>query len=51
MPVSREVQAFLNNLSKLNEILGKYPKSSKIVNRGKKIAIGGSITLTTHAKV
>ena len=47
----REVQALLNSLSKLKEILGKYPKSSKIVKSGKKIAIGGSITLTTHAKV
>ena len=51
MLVFREVQALLNNLSKLKEILGKYPKSSKIVNSGKKIAIGGSITLTTQAKV
>jgi len=51
MLVYREVHALLNNLSKLKEILGKYPKSSKIVKRGKKIAIGGSITLTTHANV
>ena len=29
------VQAFLKKLSKLNEILGKYPKSSIIVKRGK----------------
>ena len=46
-----EVQAFLKKLSKLKAILGKYPKSSKIVKRGKKIAIGGSITATIHARV
>lgn len=42
---------FLNCLSKLNAILGKYPKSSNNVNSGKKIAIGGSITETTQVNV
>ena len=32
-------------------ILGRYPTSSKIVNSGKKIAIGGSITAITRAQV
>ena len=41
-------QHFLKHLSKLNAILGKYPKSSKIVNKGKNIAIGGNITDTTQ---
>lgn len=41
---------FLKILSKLKAILGKYPKSSNIVNKGKNIAIGGSITATTQAK-
>lgn len=31
-----EVQAFLKKLSKLKAILGKYPKSSKIVKEGKR---------------
>ena len=39
---------FLNILSRLKATLGKYPKSSKSVNSGKNIAIGGSITETTH---
>ena len=30
---------------------GRYPKSSSIVNNGKKIAIGGSITEMTHVRV
>ncbi|GHV00679.1 hypothetical protein FACS1894211_08580 [Clostridia bacterium] len=30
---------------------GRYPKSSKRANSGKKIAIGGSITDTTTATV
>ena len=38
-------------LSKLKDILGRYPKSSSIVKRGKNIAIGGSITATTHEVV
>lgn len=44
-----QVPAFLKGLSRLNAILGRYPESSKSVNKGKKIAIGGSITDTTHA--
>lgn len=43
--------AFLNKLSRLKAIRGKYPKSSSKVNNGKKIAIGGSITDTTQANV
>ena len=43
--------AFLKYLSMLNATLGRYPESSKSVNNGKKIAIGGSITETTHASV
>lgn len=39
---------FLNALSKLKAILGKYPRSSSKVNSGKKIAIGGNITETTQ---
>ena len=31
--------------------LGRYPASSSSVNRGKKMAMGGSITATTHATV
>ena len=46
-----QAQHFLKHLSRLNAILGKYPKSSKRVNIGKKIAIGGSITEITQAKV
>ena len=46
-----EQQHFLKNPSILNAILGKYPKSSKKVNKGKKIAIGGSITEIIHVKV
>ena len=42
---------FEKNLSRLNAILGKYPKSSIIEKRGKKIAIGGNITETTHVRV
>ena len=44
-------QHFLKHLSKLNAILGKYPKSSSKVNIGKNIAIGGNITDITQAKV
>lgn len=40
----------LKHGSRLNAILGKTPKSSKIAKRGKKIAIGGSITATTHKR-
>ena len=35
--------------SMLNAIRGRYPKSSSRVKRGKKIAMGGSITETTQA--
>ncbi len=35
--------------SRLKATRGKYPKSSNKVKQGKKIAIGGSITLITHA--
>ena len=37
------------NESRLKATRGRYPKSSSSVNRGKKIAIGGSMTLTTQA--
>ena len=47
----RELPAFLKYLSKLNANLGKYPKSSNIVNIGKNIAIGGNITDTTQNSV
>jgi DNA topoisomerase-3 len=43
-------QAFLKKRSRLKATLGKYPRSSNKVNKGKKIAIGGSITDTTQAK-
>lgn len=43
--------ALQNMPSRLNATLGRYPKSSRIVNIGKKIAIGGSITDTTHVAV
>jgi len=39
---------FLKQLSRLNAILGRYPRSSSSVNIGKNIAIGGSITDITH---
>ena len=42
---------FLKNPSTLNAILGRYPKSSKKVNKGKNIAIGGSITDIIHVRV
>ena len=42
---------FLKHLSKLKAIRGKYPRSSKSVNSGKNIAIGGSITLVIHVTV
>ena len=41
----------MKNLSKLNAILGRNPKSSNNVKIGKNIAIGGSITLITQVKV
>ena len=46
-----ELPAFLKNLSKLNAIRGKNPKSSNNVNNGKNIAIGGSITAIIHVSV
>ena len=46
-----EEQHFLKMPSTLKAILGKYPKSSKIVKRGKKIAMGGSITEIIHVSV
>ena len=42
-------QAFLKKPSRLKATRGKYPRSSSRVNKGKKMAIGGSITDTTHA--
>ena len=35
----------------MNATRGRYPASSSRVNSGKKMAIGGSITDTTHATV
>ena len=46
-----QVLHFLNIPSTLNAILGRYPTSSKRVNIGKNIAIGGSITDITQASV
>ena len=46
-----EEQHFLKHLSKLKAILGKYPKSSNKVNKGKNIASGGSITLIIQVTV
>lgn len=46
-----EVLHFWKHLSKLKEIRGKNPRSSNNVNKGKKIAIGGSITLIIHVTV
>ena len=40
-----------NPLSRLNAIRGSTPRSSNSVKSGKKIAIGGSMTATTHAVV
>ena len=42
---------FEKNLSRLNAIRGRNPESSIRENRGKNIAIGGSITETTHVRV
>ena len=39
---------FLNLWSRLKATLGRYPESSSSVNSGKNIAIGGSMTATTH---
>ena len=42
---------FENCLSNWKAIRGSNPKSSNKVNNGKKIAIGGNITETTHVTV
>ena len=39
---------FLNLWSRLKATLGRYPESSSRVKSGKNIAIGGSMTATTH---
>ena len=44
-----QVWAFWKQWSRLKATRGRYPKSSSRVNSGKKIAIGGSMTETTHA--
>ncbi len=44
-------QDLRKKLSRLKATLGRYPRSSSRVNKGKKIAIGGSMTETTHARV
>ena len=41
---------FLNLWSRLKATLGRYPESSSSVNSGKNIAIGGSMTATTHVR-
>lgn len=46
-----QARHFLKYLSRLNAIRGKYPKSSNNVNKGKNIAMGGSMTEMTHANV
>lgn len=46
-----EQQHFLKKPSILKAILGRYPKSSKNVNKGKNIAIGGSITAIIQVRV
>ncbi len=38
-------------LSRLKAMRGRYPESSNKVKSGKKIAMGGSMTETTHASV
>ena len=43
-----QARHFLKYLSRLNAIRGKYPKSSNNVNKGKNIAMGGSMTEMTH---
>ena len=45
-----QAEHFLKHLSRLNAILGRYPKSSNRVKSGKNIAIGGSITEITQVK-
>ena len=46
-----QAEHFLKHLSRLKAILGRYPRSSKMVKRGKNIAIGGSITEITQVKI
>ena len=41
------VPDFLKMESRLNATLGRYPRSSNSVNKGKNIAIGGNMTATT----
>jgi len=43
--------ALLKKLSRLKAILGRYPKSSSRVKKGKNMAMGGSMTDTTQATV
>ena len=43
-----QAEHFLKHLSRLKAIRGRNPISSRIVKRGKNIAIGGSITATTQ---
>ena len=45
-----QAQHFLKQRSRLKATRGRYPKSSRSVKSGKKIAIGGSITETTQAR-
>ena len=45
-----QAEHFLNCRSRLKATRGKYPASSRSVKRGKKIAIGGSITAITQDK-
>lgn len=45
------VPHFLNVLSRLKAILGRYPESSSSENSGKKMAIGGNITDITQKTV
>ena len=46
-----QAEHFLKHLSRLKAILGRYPRSSKMVNKGKNIAIGGSITEITQVNI
>ena len=43
-----QARALQKGLSRLKAMRGRYPRSSRSVKRGKKIAIGGSITDTTQ---
>ena len=44
-----QAQHFLKAQSMLKAALGRYPRSSRSVKSGKKMAMGGSITETIHA--